>query len=210
VLSHYNLIVICKAKYILWTECELTLHDVLKLEKICRWDTSSHTQAEADLEDVMDAMEKLDRQNALPKVYCEAENLLQLPPAIPALSVGVKLVREDRKSTERSKLWSHGVEEQHDKCRKSGPAQEDDPTHPLTSPHPKSRAKEGEDLAQRANIVVFGVPESQSIVQTKSTVNDLKKCPSGRGNDANVVLNHLVESSINSSTLSLTNSLDRF
>jgi len=35
---------------------------------------------------------------------------------------------------------------------------------------------------------VFGIPESQSIVQTKSTVNDLKKCASGRGNDANVVL----------------------
>lgn len=63
-----------------------------------------------------------------------------------------------QKSTERSKPCSHGVEEQHEECHKAAPAREDDPTHTLTTPHPKLRAIEGEDLAQWANIAVFGVP----------------------------------------------------
>lgn len=105
------MIVIRKAKYILWTECELTLHDVLKLEKIRRWDTSSHTQAEADLEDVMDAMEKLDRQHALSKVCCEADNLLQLPLSIPALSVGVEISNLSEKTENLQREVSRGLME---------------------------------------------------------------------------------------------------
>ena len=49
------------------------------------------SQVEADLDDVMDALEKLDGKQALLKIYCEADDLLQLPLTIPALSVSVQI-----------------------------------------------------------------------------------------------------------------------
>ena len=55
VLNCYDSAAICKAKYVLWAECGAKL-EVLKLEKICRWDTSSWSQAEADLEDIQDTI----------------------------------------------------------------------------------------------------------------------------------------------------------
>lgn len=65
--------------------------DELKLEKIHRQDTSSWSQAEDDLEDILDTVEELDACQALPKVYCKADDLLRLPPVIPARSVSVEV-----------------------------------------------------------------------------------------------------------------------
>ena len=75
VLNSYDSVAIRKAKDVLWAECCAKL-DELKLEKIRRRDTSNRTQAEADLDDVLDAMEKLDGRQALPNFYCEADDLL--------------------------------------------------------------------------------------------------------------------------------------
>ena len=61
-----------------------------KLEKIRKRDTSSQSQAEADLEDIL-AMEKLDACQALLRLYCEADDLLRLPQVIPARSVSVEV-----------------------------------------------------------------------------------------------------------------------
>ena len=90
VLNCYDSVAIHKAKEVLWAECGTKLEE-LKLEKICQRDTSSRSQAEADLEDILDAMEKLDACGTLPKLYCKANDLLQLPPAIPARSVSVEV-----------------------------------------------------------------------------------------------------------------------
>ena len=51
----------------------------------------NHTQAKADLDDVLDVMEKLDGRQALPNFYCEADDLVYLPPAVPARSVSVEM-----------------------------------------------------------------------------------------------------------------------
>ena len=61
------------------------------------------------------------------------------------------------------------------------PVQEGVPTGPITGSHTKSNPRiEGDDLARRANIVVFGVPESQSIVQAKSTIDEILQFVAGR------------------------------
>ena len=90
VLNCYDSTAVRKAKDVLWAECCAKLEE-LKLEKIRRRDTSSRSQAEADLEDILDAVEKLDACQVLPKPYCEADDLLRLPPAIPARSVSVEV-----------------------------------------------------------------------------------------------------------------------
>ena len=59
VLNSYDSVAICKVKDVLWAECCAKL-DELKLEKIRHRDTSNHIQAKADLDDILDAMEKLD------------------------------------------------------------------------------------------------------------------------------------------------------
>ena len=85
VLNCYDSIAIRKAKEVLWAECGTKLEE-LKLEKIRRRDTSSRSQAEADLEDILDAMEKLDAcgvflklySAAKPMIYCNYRQLFQL------------------------------------------------------------------------------------------------------------------------------------
>ena len=81
-------------------------------------------------------------------MYYEADNLLQLPPSIPALSVGVEISNLSEKTENLQKEVSRGLMELENSMKsvpKSASAQEDDPTHTLTAPHPKSRAIEGED-----------------------------------------------------------------
>ena len=98
----------------------------------------------------MDAMEKLDSLCTLPKVYCDADDLLQLPPPIPALSVGVEISNLSEKVENLQREVSHGLMELKNSMKsvaKVGPEQEDNPARTLTTPHAKSRAIEGEDLA---------------------------------------------------------------
>jgi len=59
VLNCYDSVCIPKALEVLWAECG-TKFEELKLEEIHWRDTGSQSQAEADLEDILDDMEKLD------------------------------------------------------------------------------------------------------------------------------------------------------
>ena len=78
VLNCYDSTAVCKVKDVLWAERGTKFED-LQLEKIRRRDTSRRSQAEADLEDIQDAVEKLDACQAMSKLYCEADDLLRLP-----------------------------------------------------------------------------------------------------------------------------------
>ena len=131
-LSRYDLIAVRKAKDVLWTRCERILRDELKLEKVRRRDTSSRTQVEADLDDVMDALEKLDGKQALPKIYCEADDLLQLPPAIPASSASVEIANLSEKIENLQNEVNRGLMEMNNNIKsleRAVPVQEDVPTH---------------------------------------------------------------------------------
>ena len=90
VLNSYNLVAIHKAKHIFWAEC-CAKQEELNLEKIHHHDTSNRTQAEADLDDVLDVMEKFNGRQVLLNFYCEADDLLYLPPAVLARSVSVEI-----------------------------------------------------------------------------------------------------------------------
>ena len=92
VLNSYNLVAIRKAKHIFWAEC-CTKQEELNLEKIHHRDTSNRTQAEADLDDILDAMEKLNGWQVLPNFYYKANDLLYLPPAVPACLVSVEIMQ---------------------------------------------------------------------------------------------------------------------
>ena len=67
VLNSYDSVAIRKVKDVLWVECCAKL-DELNLKKIRRRDTSKRTQAKADLDDILDTMEKLDGQQVLPNL----------------------------------------------------------------------------------------------------------------------------------------------
>ena len=59
----------------------------------------------ADLDDILDAMEKLDGQQALPNFYCEADDLLYLPHAVLARSVSVEMLNLSDKIDQLQKQY---------------------------------------------------------------------------------------------------------
>ena len=139
------------------------------MEKIRRRDTSNHTQVEADLDDVLDAMEKLDGRQVLPNFYCEAD-LLYLPPAVPAHSVSVEMLNLSDKIDQLQKEVGWSIAEMNDSIKSLSAKAVPTVTNghslrtAMTSP-PATASKD--DLARRANIVVFGVRESQSMCKIK-------------------------------------------
>ena len=185
VLNCYDSIAIRKAKEVLWAECGTKLEE-LKLEKIRRRDTSSRSQAEADLEDILDAMEKLDACGALPKLYCEADDLLQLPPAIPARSVSVEVSNLADKIESLQKEVCQSLNEMNNSIKSLSTKAVSTTVTASGSPSSSStgaaysKTAAGEDLARRSNIIVFGVAESQSIVHDKDKIDEILNYAVGR------------------------------
>ena len=178
VLNCFDSTAVRKAKDVLWAECGAKLEE-LKLEKIHRQDISSRSQAEADLED---AVEKLDACQALPLLYYEADDLLRLPPAIPARLVSVEVSSLADKIESLQKEVGRSLTEMNKnlgaKAVLTTVIASDNPSS-LSTRRVYSKAA-GEDLARRTNIIVFGVPESQSIVHDKSKIDEILSYAVGR------------------------------
>ena len=78
-LSHFNISMLASAKKALWECCQDDL-SVLDLP-FTQWCSSEkRSQAAAGLEDILLAFSKLDEVDKIPPIYCEALELVRLPP----------------------------------------------------------------------------------------------------------------------------------
>ncbi len=189
-LSRYDAVMVCPAKDALCSACQQAV-DEFKMEKIRRRDTSSRSQPEADLDDIHDALEKLDAQSLIPNFFCAVNDLLYLRPAIPAVTVSAEVSKEVGEiltgiNTNITDLSSRnivqtGSKDAYDKHTSSQSHQR------LRSPH---AAIWSEESSLRSNIVVFNVPESSSLVDAKSE----KKKKKRRRNIEGVCVDGLVAS----------------
>ena len=78
-LSHFSIPMLASAKKALWESCSDDLSS-LDLPFTPPRSSEKRTQAVADLEDILLAFSKLDEVDKIPLVYCEASDLVRLPP----------------------------------------------------------------------------------------------------------------------------------
>ena len=67
--------------------------------------------------DVLDAMEKLDDRQVLPNFYCEANDLLYLPTAVPARLVSVEMLNLSDKIDQLQKEVGWSIAEMNDSIK---------------------------------------------------------------------------------------------
>ena len=78
-LGKFATALLAEAKRILWDKCSLSS---LGLPLTSRRTTEKRSQAAADLEDIIAAFAKLDDNGSIPMIFCEASDLVLLPPIV--------------------------------------------------------------------------------------------------------------------------------
>ena len=81
-LAKFDSVPLCKAKKDLWeSDYSTTICDA-GLSLPIRCDSEKRTQAAADLEDLLQTFDKLDEFDKIPAIFCEATDLVTLPPIV--------------------------------------------------------------------------------------------------------------------------------
>ena len=81
-LAKFDSVLLCKAKKDLWeSDCSTILCDA-GLSLRIRRDSEKRTQAAADLEDLLQAFDKLDELDKIPAIFCEETDLVTLHPIV--------------------------------------------------------------------------------------------------------------------------------
>lgn len=171
-------------KKVLWEFCSNELVAV-NLSFHVRRDSDKRSQLSANLEDIIEAFDALDSSESIPSIYCEANDLLYLPPI--CLDPVAEQVQQNNKTLQSlvSKV------ENFEKKISSPPSApisyakiaSSRPAHPVTTtlPIPKSSPFNSPVTDSRAcNLVLFGLPETESILQLKSEVDELLEFLSGK------------------------------
>ena len=100
VIDHFPLDIIINAKNILWDSCDRKLIG----EKIKRKGSTIRTENEANVTDILSALQKLDRSDKLPNVLIDHKNLSMIPRSHPEELTNIFLV--DRLNRFEAKLGS--------------------------------------------------------------------------------------------------------
>ena len=196
-LSKFDSIVMSKAKEALWdSECSslLTKAGLCFQQRRGSW---KRTQAAADLEDILVAFDKLDETNELPEIYCEATDLVRLPPII--ADSCTELVQHNRSILEaiEGKLGSLSTEvssiassiESHLATLSSSPLPSQSgattvdkggspPSVSTSNSNP--RALNTSPPNRHENLIVFGIKETKSLPDTMVSVKNMLEFLTGR------------------------------
>ena len=188
-LGRFSPSMLAEAKKSLWEHCRTDLSS-LELSFTSRRNTGKRSQASADLDDLVLAFDKLDEVDKLPLIYCEAVDLVKLPPiAADSISMIVsgnadRLIELDERISQLQEAMSDlSSKFVHTAPSDSLPgsfasAVKSSPKAPTVAPivgDIEVRAKGRTNLrVERAdNLVIFGLPEVHSLSVLKSSVDDL-------------------------------------
>ena len=179
ILDCYDDVSVQSAKDELWNVCKEDLKR-LKLEYNRRRGTASHSQANADFDDIVIALDALDGENLLPQVFCSSEDLLFLPAPFP--HHGPEELVSDLKSM-RTKLMS----KMENLDRSVQPMAKSVNSAPAVKPaasvnvsgsvqRPRVVRSEVDVLERRSNIVIFGISEDKDLLETREMVDGVLSC----------------------------------
>ena len=182
ILDRYD-VSVRSAKNELWNACKEDLKR-LKLEYNRRRGTASRSQANADFDDIVIALDALDGENLLPQVFYSSEDLLFLPAPLPhrgpeELVSVLKSMRTELMS--KMENLDRSVQSMA-RSVNSAPA-----VKPAASVNvsgsmqrPGIVRNEVDVLERRSNIVIFGISEDKSLLETRETVDGVLSCAAGK------------------------------
>ena len=181
-LAKFDSVLLCKAKKELWeSDCSTILCDAGLSFRIRR-DSEKRTQAAADLDDLLQAFDKLDELDNIPDIFCEATDLVILPPIVVdnctaivqrnSATLDILTSKLDFLSSEVSAL-----------CSKLGKASDTSLLHrppQVSSPsHINSGQSQPSSTHRQENLIVFGI-EEQSMTATMESVKEMLQFVVGR------------------------------
>ena len=178
-----------KAKRSLWDFCDNLLSS---LPYQLRRDSDRRSQLAANTEDIFKAFDILKTTNSIPDIFCEASDL----PRLPSLSLD-PVGEQVHANTEALNILSSTVCSIEDKIssllslttslpRNSN--QQSTSYAQMASIHPPASTSTGSSPlrqptpldSRECNVIIFGLPEKKSIVETKSEVDQVLEFLVGR------------------------------
>ena len=187
-LSRFSTLVLCSAKKALWEACAAELSE-LELPFTPRRSSEKRPQAAADLEDILLAFSKLDEVDKIPQIYCEATELVKLPPIaadpISELVMGNSLCLKEldvRISQLRVDLAGlHSLTAKVETSISSTPSSSyASVVRSAVSNSGCSSSLEGSRLDRGDNLMIFGLHEAESLPDLKKSVDELLVFITGR------------------------------
>lgn len=185
------------AKKRLWDECSGDLGSA-GLFFHARRGSEKRSQAMAELEDILEAFESLDASDKLPSVYCEATDLLKIPPlaldpiseqllgtckSLDKLGGSVQELKEHLSATRASLSKDLAtVKAQISRVQSASPV-----THSpdlagsvSASAHPHLPRHSPSVSDRLSNLILFGLEEKSSLSDTKASVDEVLEYIVGR------------------------------
>ena len=174
----------------------------LDLEAKCfvfhvRRDSDKRSQLAANLDDILQMFDMLDYVARIPAIYCEASDLLRLPPLsldpvgeqVQSNSQNLKSLTSavERLENKLSSFLATPMQQSYAEITSAVPHPQT--TVPLATSHSQSSLsmplhkkvqKPSSQDSRESDIVLFGVPEKQSLVETKGIVDEIFKFLSGK------------------------------
>ena len=182
-LSKFDSVLLGQAIKALWdSDCSGKLSEA-GLSFHPRRDSGKRSQSSAILDDILLAFDKLDENNNIPDIFCEAADLIKLPPI--SMDSCTSLIQQntaslddmkgkiDALSSDVAALASKLAESQHHQSSTS--SQGDTPITPSYSPPHKT----SQVFPRHENLIIFGL-EEQSITATMESVKNMLQFVVGR------------------------------
>ena len=170
---------LAEAKKMLWDKCDLAN---LGFPLTNRRTTEKRSQATADLEDILTAFSKLDESDNIPLIFCEAGDLVKLPPIVtdPVCEIIndnrislLNLEKDIKDLTKKFNDLSSSIS--NDKSHRSYAA----------AAHPGSNSSIPGEVSlhnvnpvkpvipRNQNVILFGLKESDSLIDLKNQIDDM-------------------------------------
>ena len=193
VIERFSDVAVDTAKKLLWDVCKDQLVSA-GLSFHSRRDSDKRSQLVANLEDILQAFQSLDSLNQVPSIYCEAVDLLQLPPLsldpvaeqVKSNSLALKTLTstiEDlsKKLTSLGSTLKQPVASSFASVVSSGSPSDalsssvvGPPASVCARQHKESAALLSRQSSGRElNLILFGLEETSSIVETKQSVDEI-------------------------------------
>ena len=185
------------AKKDLWNFCSEELLTA-NLPFHSRRDSDKRSQLTANLEDIIQAFDVLDSSDSIPSIFCEANDLIFMPPLCldptanqvqkntEILQNLVSQIQSLEKKFPSVPLIPQSTAPSYAQAASTLPAQPVNAT-PSSSTRTSSMETSTFTDSRACNLVLFGLPENDSILKLKSEIDELLEFLSGRSINVNDV-----------------------
>ena len=187
------------AKILLWDSCAEALRS-LNLPFQQRRDSDKRKQITADVEDLVLAFDALDSNDSIPPIFCEASELFKLPlisldPVAEKVEKNSSILKDSTSAMSRleSKFSScfqttsnvstedHSAEQQAESTFYAHKMATFTPTtDALSSSHPFKVAKPDQSFDHDSNLVLFGLSEFHSLIESEEIVDKVLEFLAGK------------------------------